>query len=178
MSKRRKPCVGYLYSVLSLFLIMLIYKIGGIGLIMILATVVIGAAAIYLSGETLTFKRKKDIKSLDQLIKMNPYQFESYIGDYFRDQGYTVHQTAKSNDGGKDLILHKGGKTYYVECKKYARSNSIGRPLIQKLVGAAHPTGAKAIFVTTSKFTNGAVAEAKRSNVQLIDGNRLMRMLK
>ena len=70
-------------------------------------------------------------------------------------------------------VLPKG-----VEVKKYNRSNHIQRPLIQKLVGACHPEGARGIFVTTSSFSKGAIAEAYRSNIRLIDGQEFVRLLK
>ncbi len=123
------------------------------------------------------FSRRINAKTLDELMQLNPYEFEKAIAQLFRDYGYTVHQTRKSADGGKDLVMYKGGETYFVECKKYAKSNKIGRPLIQKLVGACHPASAKPIFVTTSSFTSEAISEAQRSKVQLIDGRGLERML-
>lgn len=180
MKKRRKTNTGYLVAILSLLLILLLLKIGGLGLLMIVITILIGIGAIYLSGESLggIFGRRINVTSLDDLMKMNPYQFERFIGDYFRDCGYTVHQTKRSNDGGKDLVMYKGGQTYYVEVKRYSKSNGIQRPLIQKLVGACYPANARGIFVTTSYFSKGAIDEARRSNVQLIDGQKLTKLLK
>ena len=179
MSRRKKAGTGYLNAFLLLLLMMTLFKIGGMGLVMIFLTVGIGFGAIYLSGESLggIFGRRINVTSLDDLMKMNPYQFERFIGDYFRDCGYVVHQTKRTNDGGKDLVMYKNGQTYYVECKKYAKSNPVSRPLIQKLVGACHPNNAKGIFVTTSRFTQGAINEANRSGIQLIDGDQFIRML-
>ena len=180
MSRRKKTGTGYLNAILLLLLMMVLYKIGGITLLMILFTVGIGFGAIYLSGESLggIFGRRINVTSLDDLMKMNPYQFERFIGDYFRDCGYVVHQTKRSNDGGKDLIMYKNGQIYYVEVKRYGKGNPVSRPLIQKLVGACHPNNAKGIFVTTSRFTKEAIDEAHRSNIELIDGDQFIRMLK
>ena len=93
MSRRKKTGTGYLNAILLLLLMMVLYKIGGITLLMILFTVGIGFGAIYLSGESLggIFGRRINVTSLDDLMKMNPYQFERFIGDYFRDCGYVVH---------------------------------------------------------------------------------------
>ena len=90
MSRRKKTGTGYLNAILLLLLMMVLYKIGGITLLMILFTVGIGFGAIYLSGESLggIFGRRINVTSLDDLMKMNPYQFERFIGDYFRDCGY------------------------------------------------------------------------------------------
>lgn len=159
---------------------LVLYKIGGATLVMIFLTVAIGFGAIYVSGESLSgiFRKRIDVSSLEELRRLDPYQFEKVVGDYFRDCGYVVHQTRRTGDGGKDLILYKGGQTYYVEVKRYGKGNPVSRPLIQKLVGACHPVGAKGIFITTSRFTKEAIAEAHRSNIELIDGDQFIRMLK
>lgn len=151
---------------------------GGAWLLMIVLTLGIGVGTVISNRDLLFTRSSISNKTLDDLIKMKFYDFETVVANYYRSQGYHVTQTKKTNDGGKDLIMMKGGQLYYVECKKNARSNSVGRPVIQKLVGAAHPVKAKTICVTTSKFSSGAVAEARRSNVKLVDGNQLMRMLK
>ena len=180
MSRRKKTGTGYLNAILLLLLMMVLYKIGGITLLMILFTVGIGFGAIYLSGESLSgiFRKRINVKSLEELMRMNPYQFEKVVGDYYRECGYVVHQTKRSNDGGKDLVMYKGGQTYFVEVKRYGKSHPVDRPLIQKLVGACHPDSAKGIFVTTSRFAQGAINEANRSGVQLIDGNQFIKMLR
>ena len=180
MKKRRKSNTSYLIAILSVLVLLLVIKIGGLGLLMIVITILIGIGAIFLSGESLSYIFKRNLKatSLEELMQMTPYQFESFMADYFKGEGFVVQQTKKTNDGGKDLILHKNGQLYYVEVKRYSRGNGIQRPLIQKLVGACYPAKAKGIFVTTSYFSKGAIDEARRSNVQLIDGQRLMKLLK
>lgn len=179
MGKHKGISVKYLQTLLFLLLMLVSYKSGGPALAMIFFMLFVTITAIYLSGESLSglFSRRINAQTLDELMQLNPYEFEKAIAQLFRDYGYTVHQTRKSADGGKDLVMYKGGETYFVECKKYAKSNKIGRPLIQKLVGACHPASAKPIFVTTSSFTSEAISEAQRSKVQLIDGRGLERML-
>lgn len=180
MSRRNKTDIKWVNSVVILLIGLICFKIGGATLVMILTTLVIGFGAIYLSGESFSgiFKKRIDVATLDELIRLTPHDFERVVGDYFRDCGYVVHQTKRTNDGGKDLVMYKGGVTYYVECKKYAKSNTVSRPLIQKLVGACYPANAKGIFVTTSSYTQGAINEAKRSNIELIDGNQFIKMLR
>lgn len=180
MSRQKKTGTSYLNALLLLLLMMTLFKIGGMGLVMIFLTVGIGFGAIYLSGESLSgiFRKRINVKSLEELMRMNPYQFEKVVGDYYRECGYVVHQTKRTNDGGKDLVMYKGGQTYFVEVKRYGKSHPVDRPLIQKLVGACHPNNAKGIFVTTSRFTQGAINEANRSGVQLIDGNQFIKMLR
>lgn len=177
---RRKSMTGYLNITLALLLMLLLYKIGGSSLVMIFLTVGIGFGAIYLSDESFSgiFRKRINVSSLEELRRLDPYQFEKVVGDYFRDCGYTVQQTKRTGDGGKDLIMYKGGQIYFVEVKRYGKSHPVDRPLIQKLVGACHPNNAKGIFVTTSRFTQGAINEANRSGIQLIDGDQFIKMLK
>lgn len=172
--------MSYLNVALTLILMLVLYKIGGSALVMIFFTVGVGFGCIYLSGESFCgiFRKRIDVTSLEELMRLNPYQLEKVVGDYYRDRGYIVHQTKKTNDGGKDLVMYKGGQTYYVEVKRYSKRNVVQRPLIQKLVGACHPVGAKGIFVTTSSFSSGAITEAHRSDIELIDGKTFVRMLK
>ena len=179
MSKRRKSITGYLNITLALLLMLLLYKIGGAALVMIFLTVGIGFGAIYLSDESFSgiFRKRINVSSLEELRRLDPYQFEKVVGDYFRDCGYVVQQTKRTGDGGKDLVMYKCGQTYYVEVKRYGKSHPVSRPLIQKLVGACHPVGAKGIFITTSRFTKEAITEAHRSGIQLIDGDQFIRML-
>lgn len=180
MGKRRKSMTRYFDVVLALLLMLLLYKIGGSALVMIFLTLGIAFGAIYISGESFTgiFRKRINVSSLEELRRLDPYQFEKVVGDYFRDCGYVVQQTKRSNDGGKDLIMYKCGQTYYVEVKRYGKGNPVSRPLIQKLVGACHPVGAKGIFITTSRFTKEAIDEAHRSNIELIDGDQFIRLLK
>ena len=171
---------NFVLSVLILFVILTFGKILNPYAMMMFLILAIGLGAVYLSGFSFRslFQKSLSIKSLDEMMKMTPYAFEGYVADYFRAAGYTVFQTKRSRDGGKDLVMYKNGQTFFVEVKKYARSNHIQRPLIQKLVGACHPEGARGIFVTTSSFSKGAIDEAYRSNIRLIDGKEFVKLVK
>ena len=90
---------------------------------------------------------------------------------------YKVTITPKVNDGGYDLILHKDKEKSIVECKCYALRHSVGRPLVQKLVGANQIAQAdKIIFITTSFFSKEAIKYANEINVELIDGEKLLNL--
>nr|DAK49435.1 MAG TPA: Restriction endonuclease [Caudoviricetes sp.] len=166
-------------AILILFTIITFGKILNPTVIMMFLIIAIATVAIHLSGEDFKniFKKPYSRMTMNDLMKVNPYQFERVVADYYKSQGYTVLQTRKSGDGGKDLVMYKGTKTYFVECKQFAQSNAVGRPLVQKLVGACHPHNAEAIFVTTSKFTEDARQEARLSKVQLVDGSQLLQKI-
>ena len=98
------------------------------------------------------------------IMSLTPRQFEEYIATMFRSLDYDVELTPSTSDGGKDLIVRKNGITYYVECKQWNTESSIGRPVLQKLIGAAVSDGVThVIFVSTCKFAKTAI-EAAREN--------------
>lgn len=64
----------------------------------------------------------------------------------------------------------------YVQAKRWQPGSVIGRPEIQKFVGALAGQGAKkGVFITTSAFTKEATDYVPRNetNIVLIDGGQL-----
>jgi hypothetical protein len=64
----------------------------------------------------------------------------------------------------------------YVQAKRYAQGNSVGRPDVQAFVGSLVGLGAtKGVFVTTSSFSHQALDFVRHlsQRVILIDGQRL-----
>lgn len=82
-------------------------------------------------------------------------------------------------DGGFDGVINQdrlGLERIYVQAKRYAADNTVGRPDVQAFVGALHGVGAAGgVFITTSRFTPDAINFALGINprVILIDGARL-----
>ena len=89
-----------------------------------------------------------------------PYEFEQYCAALFRSMGKQAKVTPQSNDGGYDIILtDPDGQCGLVECKCYAPEAKIGRPMLQKLAGAAmgYPERVNyLVFITTSDFSEEA----------------------
>jgi restriction system protein len=68
----------------------------------------------------------------------------------------------------------------YIQAKRYAADNTIGRDRIQLFAGALVGQGAsKGVFVTTSSFTKGAIEYAIKipQRIILIDGEELTRLM-
>lgn len=108
-------------------------------------------------------------------FRSRPTEFEAFCADLLRGAGFTVVVTPPTNDGGFDLRMEKNGTTYIAECKLYAPTNRIGRPQIQKLVGANQTQRAQGMmFITTSGYSRDAVAFAEQAGVRLIDGTGLV----
>jgi restriction system protein len=125
---------------------------------------------------------------LTRLRESHPDFFEQAVVDLLLKMGYGgAEQRGKrigcSNDGGVDGVIDQdalGLDRIYVQAKRYADGNTVGREAIQAFVGALHGVGAsRGVFITTSAFTSGARdnVRAVPSRVILIDGLRLMGLM-
>ncbi|MBK8498403.1 MAG: restriction endonuclease [Flavobacteriales bacterium] len=86
------------------------------------------------------------------------------------DEG--IDGTIKEDKLGLDVI--------YIQAKKWQTSNTVGRPEIQKFVGALAGQGAKkGIFITTSSFSKEAREYQPRNETKivLIDGEELTQLM-
>src|SRR5258708_37021838 len=110
----------------------------------------------------------------DSYFTMNSAEFERAVVQIFRLLGYDVVQTPLSNDGGKDAIAKKDGKTYVIECKRYSQDRKIGRRDLQILVAAMQDEDADAgFYVNTGTFTRTAIIYAAKNSITLYDKSRL-----
>ena len=104
---------------------------------------------------------------VELLVKMG-------YGGSRRDAGERIGQTG---DGGIDGIIKEdrlGLDTIFIQAKQW--QGSVGRPEIQKFVGALQGQRAKkGVFITTSSYTADATDYATRidTKVVLIDGKQL-----
>ena len=122
---------------------------------------------------------------LEKIRNVSPSFFEKLVvallvkmgyGGSIKDAGKAV---GKTGDEGIDGIIKEdklGLDVIYVQAKRWKENNIIGRPEIQKFVGALAGQGAKkGIFITASSFSKEAL-EYKPMNdtkVILIDGMEL-----
>jgi len=120
---------------------------------------------------------------LEKLLEMDPYQFESFVGELLDKIGYVnVETTKRSGDGGIDLkaTLSLEGITNVdtvVQVKRW-RNNVSGKTVTQ-LRGSAE-TGQRGLVIATSNFTKDAQKEAVAPNkipISLINGDKLIKLL-
>jgi restriction system protein len=126
---------------------------------------------------------------LERISQNTPAFFEELIIDLLVKMGYggsrpdAAAQLGRSGDGGVDGVINEdrlGLDRVYVQAKRYAEGNVVGRPEVQKFVGSLVGLGAtKGVFVTTSKFSNEAIEYARHltQRVILIDGQRLTELM-
>lgn len=73
-------------------------------------------------------------------------------------------RTQLSNDGGIDGIIDQdtlGLNRVYIQAKRYAPDNAVGRPDIQSFVGALHGQQAdQGVFITSGRFSTDAIEYA------------------
>ena len=122
---------------------------------------------------------------LQRIVGNSASFFEQVIVELLVAMGYggtlrnAATQLGRSGDGGVDGVINEdrlGLDRVYVQAKRYAQGNSVGRPDVQAFVGSLVGLGAsKGVFVTTSTFSHQAADFVKHlgQRVILIDGQRL-----
>ncbi len=113
--------------------------------------------------------------TLAQIDAMDPYDFEYFICQHYRQQGYTkAYTTPKSGDFGADIVIPSRQETIVVQVKKYNQNNPTGISSVQEVLGATKYYNAqKGIVITTSYFTKSAIILAKKADIELIDRSKL-----
>lgn len=112
--------------------------------------------------------------SIAAFFSDRPTDFEEYCAALLRSLGYRARVTPTVRDGGYDLELEYDGVRYIAECKCFSPTTTVGRPHLQKLVGANVTARAQGlIFVTTARYSRDAREYARVSGIQLIDGSGL-----
>lgn len=125
---------------------------------------------------------------LERLRESHPDFFEEAVVKLLLAMGYggaeqRGRRIGGSGDGGVDGVIDQdalGLDQVYVQAKRYADGNTVGRETVQAFVGALHGMAAsKGIFITTSTFTHHAKDYAARISTRpiLIDGKRLVSLM-
>jgi len=124
---------------------------------------------------------------LARLQGKEPGFFEQAVVDLLLAMGYggttgTGNVTQLSNDGGIDGVIDQdilGLNRVYIQAKRYADGNTVGRPDLQAFVGALSGKADSGVFITTSRFSEGAqtYAENVPTRIILINGKRLTSLM-
>lgn len=124
---------------------------------------------------------------LQKILGCSPAFFEHLVVELLVKMGYggsrkdAGERVGQSGDGGIDGIIKEdrlGLDTIYIQAKRW--QGSVGRPEIQKFVGALSGQRAKkGVFITTSRFTVDASEYASliETKVVLIDGDKLASLM-
>ena len=122
--------------------------------------------------------QRERLREVDGLLQLTPREFEHAIAQLYEAMGYAVEVTPAVNDEGRDVVATRPGEHLYIECKRYGVTHAVGRPGLQKLVGALPNASVRGVFVTTSSFSGPAREYAKARGVELVDGKALTALLR
>lgn len=126
---------------------------------------------------------------LGLLHSVTPQRFEQVVIDLLGAMGYgggradMAERLGRSGDGGIDGVIKEdrlGLDMVYIQAKRYAPENKVGRPAVQGFVGSLTGEGAtKGVFVTTSDFSREARDYAARvpQKIVLLNGTDLARLM-
>lgn len=140
--------------------------------------------------ESYQFIKRELASDLLEKIRGNTWQFfEDLVIDLMVKMGYggsrnkAGESIKRTNDEGIDGIINEdklGLDVIYLQAKMWKEETTIGRPEIQKFVGALHGQRAKkGVFITTSYFAKTAIDYVKSIDpkVILIDGETLTNLM-
>jgi len=124
----------------------------------------------------LVFLPATELPVLERIRRLSWQDFEDFIAEVYRGEGYHVEQTARGRaDGGYDLVLLRENTSVLVQCKHWL-VYQVGVPRIRELAGAMQKVGATGgVFVTTGVFTKPARQFATGMPIELVDGEALIR---
>lgn len=121
---------------------------------------------------------------------ISPNNFEHLVVKLLTQMGYggSVDHAGtvigQTGDEGIDGIIREdklGFSLIYIQAKRWDCDKTVGRPEIQKFVGALAGQGAsKGLFITTAKFTKEARQYAEKQHttkVVLVDGTTLAKLM-
>ena len=136
-------------------------------------------------------KIRKSLASelINKVVELSPAFFEKLVVELLVKMGYggsikdAGKAMGKSGDEGIDGTIKEdklGLDIIYIQAKRWKPGNVVGRPELQKFVGALAGQGAKkGIFITTSNFTKEAIEYTPRNETKivLIDGSQLAQLM-
>ena len=126
---------------------------------------------------------------LNKVTTLSPAFFEKLVVELLVKMGYggsikdAGRAIGKSGDEGIDGTIKEdklGLDIIYIQAKRWQPGNIVGRPELQKFVGALAGQGAKkGIFITTSSFSKDALdyTPKNETKIVLIDGQQLAQFM-
>ncbi len=115
-------------------------------------------------------KGKTDRINIYSLDSLSGKEFERFLKWLFEEMGYQVQPGKYVADSGVDLVVSKAKETIAVQAKRYNRCMKVSNSVILKTQGGMNVYGCQsAVVVTTSYFTQAAVSDAAKLNIDLWD---------
>jgi len=137
-------------------------------------------ARLYI-GRWLDKRWFKKHKRLIEWKTIDPKKFERIVAIIFEGLGYKTKVVGGSGDEGIDIIAHRDGKRFFIQCK---RKNQVPPKDVREFAGSIRDLnkekGEKGFIVTTGEFTEEGKSFAKDNliEIELINGFRLEKLVK
>jgi restriction system protein len=109
------------------------------------------------------------------LRELTAERFADWCATRLREQGYAVIPVAGLSEPGVDLIAERERERLVVQCKRWFGARPVEGPQVEALYGAMqreHANGA--VVMTTGRFSEPALRNAKGTPIRLWDVDRLM----
>ena len=126
-------------------------------------------------------RHKRLVRAINEL---SPGEFEEYIAELYRMQGYEAKVSGGPNDKGIDVLIYERGKLWAIaQCKRYELENKVGLSEILKFVGSFRyarkefePNPVRGFIFTTSSYSQKARDMASNfAWLKLFSGYQIMR---
>lgn len=135
-------------------------------------------------ADTLAKLRRRLAEYPEERFGLDDRRFEELVAYLYEEEGYEVHLTKQTRDGGKDVIasisMPHGVVSLALECKRYSANRRVGEREVRSLVGVVASRFTQGVLVTTSSFSQPAKDYAKEREyiLSLKDGEELMKLIR
>lgn len=126
--------------------------------------------------ETLLLEKLQDIEGLRA---MSWHKLEILVKAMYERMGYSAERLGgEGPDGGIDVVIRRGREKVLVQCKQW-RTRQVPVNVVRELLGVVTAERAtRGIVITCGTFTGDAWDFASDNDIELVDGMRLLEMVK
>lgn len=120
---------------------------------------------------------ENSVKKLPEMSQVRSgAEFEDWLVILFKMMGYQTKNMQLTGDQGIDLIVAKDNVRYGIQAKYY--SESVGNTAVQQVIAGREFYGLEqGAVITNSTYTPSAKKLAAKTNIRLIDGTELKKIV-
>ena len=118
----------------------------------------------------------EDAITIEDCKNMSWKDFEVHVGKLYEKMGYEVEKTSGGGDHGCDLVMSKNGRKTVVDAKHW-ESDVHSKVVGQVLRAISYYDANDGIIIGISHFTKWAIEEAEKTQIELVDRDRLEDLL-